>query len=76
MNAKNPNKFRKAWEAHITELRSLAFQARISLEEWEETQSRLMGWIDKAPGGNWEDCQLLEAFDADTALIQSQGAFI
>lgn len=48
MNAKDPEQYRAAWQAHISNLASLALAAGIQYDEYIAAKKRLEEWLDQA----------------------------
>lgn len=46
--AHSREQFRTAWESHIKELATLAFQARTTLADYDHVKARMMHWLDEA----------------------------
>ena len=46
--AHSREEFRAAWESHIKELTTLAFQARTTLADYDHVKARLTHWLDEA----------------------------
>jgi len=48
MNARDPEQYRQAWQAHINNLAALALAAGINYDEYVAAKQRLEQWLDTA----------------------------